>query len=505
MSENLVISEEAEQEEDMVVCCDCGAVIPRSEALYSERTDRYYCSDCRVLCEHCGEPASSFDTYAVDDEEWCSSCTGRDAVYCDCCEAYHSYEQGSNQVFDTGECVCDQCASNYYHYCRECDNLVSRDSWNDDEDCCESCAQERIEAREREDEGESYSNRRVDDYHSHCYSAVGSVVPLPDGCKDLNGVPLNERLRHLNGFVGLELEVGRNDGDRDSDADAAAIKELNKLQYDGCAAGRRLYFYEYDGSVSTGFEIITDPLSMETMRSAYRLDSFLAALRSHGYVSHDCKTDECGLHIHVSRSMFSWPSDSSADEMNDRIARLMFMYEVYYQFFYKASRRNARQRRNTESEASWARPYCSQTDGSSDRDVTIDWCKREIRRSRSSFSHGDRYKAVNIYNQHAPTIEFRLGKGTLNADSYRAWVDLHLNLIANCVSSITDENVLDMREWLRGIRPETLEYLNARKAFQAIEGFDAGSIELSPAGGFILFDAESGSSTEINAIECDKE
>jgi hypothetical protein len=91
-------------------------------------------------------------------------------------------------------------------------------------------------------------------------------------------------------FMGVELEVEVKDGSIDSHVEA-----LNDKLNDG-EVGKRVYF-EADGSLTHGFEIITNPMGLD---SHYELWSALADRDLvRGMRSHDTST--CGLHVHVSR------------------------------------------------------------------------------------------------------------------------------------------------------------------------------------------------------------
>lgn len=91
-------------------------------------------------------------------------------------------------------------------------------------------------------------------------------------------------------FMGVELEVEVKDGSIDSHVEA-----LNVRLNDG-EVGKRVYF-EADGSLTHGFEIISNPMGLD---SHYKLWSALADRDLvRGMRSHDTST--CGLHVHVSR------------------------------------------------------------------------------------------------------------------------------------------------------------------------------------------------------------
>lgn len=78
---------------------------------------------------------------------------------------------------------------------------------------------------------------------------------------------------------------------------------------------------------------------------------------------------------------------------------------------------------------------------------------------------GSHYVALNNGNYH--TFEYRLGRGTLNAWSFFAWIDLVLTITKNA-RRITIEKVTsnDLLSWLGGIRESTAKYIYKRGAFR---------------------------------------
>lgn len=76
-------------------------------------------------------------------------------------------------------------------------------------------------------------------------------------------------------------------------------------------------------------------------------------------------------------------------------------------------------------------------------------------------SHSSRYHAVN--NSNSYTVELRVFRGTLNAETFVATVDFAYNLVKNAKDVVDFKNV---SEWLKGMRPETIEYIKSRGAFE---------------------------------------
>ena len=62
------------------------------------------------------------------------------------------------------------------------------------------------------------------------------------------------------------------------------------------------------------------------------------------------------------------------------------------------------------------------------------------------------------------TIEFRLGRGTLNYESFMAWNNFHDCLVKN-VKNVSYEDIDNYAVWLDGIDCDTIRYLIARNCF----------------------------------------
>jgi hypothetical protein len=228
--------------------------------------------------------------------------------------------------------------------------------------------------------------------------------------------------------VGVELEIDRGYHNADAEIDCAdSIKEI---------LGERVYFNR-DGSLDYGFEIITQP---HTLREFFSLDwdSVLNACKENGYTSHD--NGNCGLHFHISREAFG----STKEKQDLAIAKLLQFFDCYYNDIVKISRRDISQARR------WAGDS-----GATTKDNAKKVVKGEIYR--------DRYHAVNLTNRN--TVEIRIMRGTLNTKTFLACADFVTRLPINA-KRITWRNCLKVSEWLKGCKQDTLDYIKERGAFE---------------------------------------
>lgn len=396
--------------EHIVRCAGCGRIIDEDELGDAvEFEGELYCSDCAEeefsVCEHCGRIQRADSLLRVNgknrvEEWWCRDCVDDDSFVCDeCGERFDNRYYNSSYIDDTGEYICEDCwGSGGYHYCDLCDRCVSDAHWDYNCDCCNDCADDDCCGL-------------IKDYH-----CAPAQVLIGKTKKSWRG-----KWRGL----GVELEVDQN-GDEYNEELAEALQEI---------AGEALYF-EHDGSLNYGFEIITQP---HTVEAFYAIDwaRILKACVDHGFKSHDAGT--CGLHIHISREMLG----STKQKQDLALAKLIQFYEIYWHDILKLSRRS-------EAQADrWASSYCTSDDKQA----------LEIAKNRGALG---RYRAINNCND--KTVEFRLCRGTLKLESFMAWVDFTLTIVKNA-KRIKWRDVKKSTLWLRGLRPETIEHLKGLGVF----------------------------------------
>lgn len=190
--------------------------------------------------------------------------------------------------------------------------------------------------------------------------------------------------------------------------------------------------FEHDGSLDNGFEIISQPHDLNAF-SAVPWEELFSDLIENGFRSHD--TDTCGLHVHFA---LEWFGDTRTEQelTIDRICRF------YIRNWHALSKLSRRKRFR----------YCS---------IGESYITPSVYETLSEKKY-DRYVAVNICPMdYQGTIEFRLARGTLKASTFRAWIDLHVAIIENAKRLENDTNY-NWRDYIRGISPETAEYINSR-------------------------------------------
>lgn len=461
-----------------VYCVKCGCIESAEEMVYVASEDAYYCTDCaesegfykcdrcgswhrdlRTVhtrsgeeewcddcidnhtfeCEHCGElyDDNDYSSMTVNsngwDETWCQDCVDEGASTChECCELiddeyairvagdYYVCDSCCSQYYtecdecgefypnddvyeSNGHCICIDCAPYSYswRYCEECDTYVHESNYDFDAECCFDC----IRATRRSD------NARVRSYH-------GDEPPMQ----------YFGRYEGVFKGLGIELEMDRRESDRTNEQ--LCLNELDEL------LGAHAY-YKYDGSLYNGIEMVTLP---HTIEAFYELpwEEALKICINRGYSSHEIGT--CGLHVHLSRALFG----ETEEIQSDNIAKLMQFYNIYWDDIIRVSRR-------TDEQASrWARKYPVARKTSLKK-----WATKKDK-------YHDRYMAVNVTNN--ATVEIRINRGTLKLQTFLATIDFVVTTALNSVK-IDWADVSDDFLWLKGLKRDTLNYLQTRSAF----------------------------------------
>lgn len=327
------------------------------------------------ICSHCGNVYSNYyDLVRLnggeDDVSICYRCS---EYYCVCerCGCLFDEDHISFRM-PGGNPVCDRC-SDHYTACDECGEMV-----------------EESNVYGMDDESGNY-------YCYDCYQELNiiqeySYKPRPEFSKT------NAEQNPC--YYGVELEI---DNGRHM---TQAAREIDII-------GSGLLYLKRDGSLnSTGFEIVTHPLSVGAHQLVMAWREILKAAASYGYRSHN--TNTCGLHIHASRDYFG----ASGRERELNIAKVIILIERFWEDYIVPF-----SRRRYESLNQWAKKPNVYATSDMDEDSIIDKCW-DLR--------NDRYNAVNLCNR--DTIEFRFFRGTMRYDTLIASIQFIDTLIKYCAS-----------------------------------------------------------------------
>jgi len=297
--------------------------------------------DC-VCCDECSEYVTTDEAIEVGSRRnrkvFCESCADRETFKCaDCGEYVLNDNSGGCNTSD--ETVCQSCSESYFN-CNGCDSTCSENDYGEDGQCRSCCAEN-----------------------------DGSVIA--DYNKRVTCSPVGKGPH----FFGVELEVEAKDREASAEKVAAAV--------DGFA------ILKEDGSLDSGFEIVTRPASLEKQVEGW---SRFFAHGTSGLSSFS--TETCGLHVHCSRAPLTQLAIAKVVCFVNAEANRNFIERI-------AGRRSGK----------WAQ-ICNKR--------LADGAKRNL----------ERYEAVNLQN--AGTIEFRIFKGTLKKESLFKAVEFCDALIRWC-------------------------------------------------------------------------
>lgn len=369
-----------------------------------------------TVCDCCSQEIPLRDSVSFTNEyreslTYCIDCAEQHGVKCDHCGDYFD---DNNIETDDYLNICTTCYMTEYRRCTSCDRIIhDSDVYRLDDDCdsdpyCIDCYREQL------------SKTLI---HNYSYKPE----PIFYGC--------NSR------FFGIELEVDKKERDAFTNEyeTAANVLDIANHKY---GENQRLYI-KYDGSLNCGFELVSHPMSLNYHLKNMPWEEIMTILLKDDYLS--SKVGTCGLHIHVNRTAFG----SNIDEQDSAIARLLYLVDHHWEQIRIFSRRTQKQLNN------WAAKYGTKSNPEEfkkDMKAGFD-CKYK------------RHMCINITN--ADTIEFRIFRGTLKIDTFKATLQF-VNLLCDLVTKCTDMEIEDLT-WEKLVSdidrdkyPELIEYLKTR-------------------------------------------
>lgn len=347
----------------------------------------YYCEDCRdelfVACDDCGEVIDvDYATFIEDENVYvCESCCDYNFVWCD----YHNRFERDDGYSDfhnlEGSIYCREAVDDgVIAICGCCGEVMNSDYayWDDhnEEYYCEECYREEID------------NRKIKEYHT---SEDYREIEFHGSDSDL--------------YFGFELEVNHEYFSENTHNDVASNMEYSI----------DIYRFEEDCSIGNGFEIISDPCTLQFLFDNYdRIDDSLSVLRRNDYKNLNGK---CGLHVHISRDALTY----------EQQYKIVFLVEKFKKEFYKFSRREDYDHFKSYSNFIWY--------DKSYNELTFDFVEDKALNSNELDS--TRYQAINLQNDN--TLEFRLFASTIKTNTLYATFEMINNLVT--LSNTDDEDM----------------------------------------------------------------
>lgn len=338
------------------------SAVPMLEALkQSGHFSSQHLSRLRRLMGFLGPNATDLDD-AID---WLRD--NLQIIRCDDCDDWE-YADSASITFGQNE-VCRECIEDHYVFLSRYDQYV----FGDDVVTALDETGDRVQIHRDDDEfcwNDDAGMRTHVDYEHE--PPEPEIIASYHSSKRFFSKRIDDWTRTHKRFLGVELEVEM------ADRHTACMEkagQLNELINEGIV-GRNVFF-ERDGSLSNGFEIITHPQSLPAHRAMWRWLQNKAAIK--GLMSH--KSTSCGLHVHVNR---------------DSLTKLQIAKMVAF----------VNNPENKDFMTALARRY-----GELSGYCRIKSANAKVKPPVSS----DRYEAVNVTPRQ--TIEFRIFKGTLKYES----------------------------------------------------------------------------------------
>lgn len=300
------------------------------------------------------------------------------------CSSCGDFFPSDDMSYSHENAICESCRERHYRWSEYEDTYIHRDYAVN---AIDNFGNDVVVSYENDDFEE---DEEAGIFYHRDYRRQDRVIRNYHSSKDNFSFIRDEWTTKHNRFFGVELEVESIDGDRQANAKAISDRVNDpKLLH--------RMFFENDGSLSHGFEMITQPMSLPAQRELFKFledKSLTRNLKSHN-------TTSCGLHVHVSRS-----------NMTDlQIGKIVsFINDPRNEMFIR----------------SVARRYAS------------GFCQIKSKKVKDCRS-GDRYEAVNLTNRN--TIEFRLFRGSLKYEAVIAAVEF-----CNAIIEYTRPSVASLRD-----------------------------------------------------------
>lgn len=392
------------------------------------------CDDCARnynTCDRCGGLIFFGDTNNVHDEygdtlTYCDDCVERHTWTCE--ECGHIYTNDCDCVDVEGDCLCEDCASSVSVECEDCGcHIYERNAIEiNGRYYCEDCASDHDED---EDYNEYDRANAICDYHAshhktHYYYSANDVQ--------------NEAQMGV-AYMGVEIETSHAGSSASAERVARIIRALDPNE--------RKFFIEHDGSLESGFEIISQPFTLDRLQDMQLFEAQDIA-SANGMRAHD--VSDCGLHVHISREALG----NTLNKQYNTLLRIMDFYDQFERDLQLFARREYNSYNNA---------FYYEWDAFDTRRDAI----RAVMPDANGVGRMSRYYTLNTNN--AKTLEFRGARGTLNNATLKATLGFYYYLVLACRELTSKEYYdgerINASAVLAYMPDYVCEYLRSRNAF----------------------------------------
>ena len=392
------------ENENTHTCFDCGNII-ESENFFENDGGEEICESCAehyVTCYDCGNITHEDNVICDNDgNAYCEDCYDNNYTRCyDCdCELDRDYALIGE---DNGEPYCDCCYHDHYTSCADCGNYHDINNMHYDEDIDEYYCEDCYDMEMDENVIKGYHNRDIPITYKYLETEIN------------DNITINDLL-----YFGTETEVENVKHTISNNEMARKIRQdFRHLDL----------VFEHDGSLSDGFEIISQPMTMAYIKEHKEdFKKIFELLVENGFASHDTRT--CGLHIHFSRNIF-------ADNEEKYLQKLALFFDTYKNEIKTFSRRTS---------FNWC---AFASDSMANNSIDNRYLKSGLVLKDYYKDNASHHIAIN--NGNSNTIEIRIFKGTLKFETYMASLEFVNNLVLSIKNKTTRKinfnNVINYKE-----------------------------------------------------------
>lgn len=250
-------------------------------------------------CSWCGEPvhtefidSDDYERMGRTDEILCASCVGGASI----CAHWRCriFLHDDNVYSLNDDSYCESC---YYDVSESCEYCDERYHVDDEPQC--GCSSRFIQP---------YSNKFMP-LRMHTVSDSGELLTTQQrhlSRRDVNGI-----------YLGLEFEMENMGRSYDTNEIAQLFEE---------PIGTEQLMLKHDGSINDGFELVSQPHSLDAFMKFFPWDLITEA-QSHGMRGWDVGHREIGIHIHINRKAFYTSPDHNRYNASPHL--LGFMNFIY--------------------------------------------------------------------------------------------------------------------------------------------------------------------------------
>ena len=350
------------------VCSNCPHYVLPTSWAYLGRCNACFTRENDGAITLDGKPCTAA-VYCDDEIIMCNDAlhapSYRVAHMCEDDDRYHL--RGDYVYADDGLYYSRDYANMNFYQCEDCGTWVTDyDDFDSELRMCRACA----------DNYRREQNRLIGSWHDH----KGYFEKVGDWFDDRT--------------IGFEMEVEGYNQDHE-----ATAHEIND-------AFPSRFVFEYDCSLYDGFEIISQPHTLEAFASL-DLNALERLLVCNGYEETD-GADSTGLHVHYSTAFLG----DSENERKRTLARFVRFFDENFDKLCDMTERK---------DIGHSYRNCDENTSFYDYDDDDDYLEAQISYSR--------YVAVNCNNFYRGTFEVRLCDGTIRADKVRAWTQFNIDVM----------------------------------------------------------------------------